>query len=267
MNNVKSIDEFDDLVSSFKINYTQFYNKPNIDYYNLSDIAKIFKGLDKNKIEFNTELGNELVKKISYFSNSIETYKAKNVDLSYFSQKVINNFKVGEKIIIGSNVGLFEPEIVLDNNYLFFDSSYYGIVVKRPQISSKYIYMLLTSDYISKFFAMENEVLNLNILGKLKIPFLTYNHQLIFEKLYDVILDQHNEIIKAYFLNIKDEIIYGLYNISKLDNYKFSFTSFLNQVQEKLSSNDIENCYKIFSNNNSFVSEYLLLISTIKLLE
>ncbi|MFN4363601.1 DUF262 domain-containing protein [Chryseobacterium hispalense] len=267
MNNVKSIDEFDDFVSSFKINYTQFYNKPNIDYYNLSDIAKIFKGLDKNKIEFNTELGNELVKKISYFSNSIETYKAKNVDLSYFSQKVINNFKVGEKIIISSNVGLFEPEIVLDNNYLFFDSSYYGIVVKRPQISSKYIYMLLTSDYISKFFAMENEVLNLNILGKLKIPFLTYNHQLIFEKLYDVILDQNNEIIKAYFLNIKDEIIYGLYNISKLDNYKFNFTSFLNQVQEKLSSNDIESCYKIFSNNNSFVSEYLLLISTIKLLE
>lgn len=266
MNNVKSIDEFDEVVNSFKNKYTLISNSKNyLEYYNLSDVAKIFKGLDKQRIELNnSDLGNYLLKQIDYTSNSIEVYKSKNIDLSYFNQKIIDSFKVSEKIIINSNVNLFEPEIILDNNSIFFDSSYYGIIVKRSQISSKYIYILLSSEYFKYHLISNNEIITLSNLGKVKIPFLSYNHQLIFDKIYDLIVSENTEYIKAYFENIKNELIYGLYNYEKLLNNNFEYIPFLERIGENISVN-VKEVYNIFSDNNSFVSEYLLMLSAIKL--
>jgi len=268
MNNVSSLSEFDDFVSSYKEKYIlSDLESQLISRFKLSDIANIFRGIDKNKIEFlskNSE--NYLLKKIHNQPNRYEpSYYNKPINISNLHQKITQNFRTVEKIIINSNLNLFNTEIYLDRDSIFFDSNYYGITIKRPSFSTKYIYILLSSDYVFERFDFNKDIINIRTLGAVEVPLLSYEHQQIFEKLYDLIMGTNIESEKSYFSNIKNELVYGLYNYNILLNHNYDYISLLNKLAREFKNEYPSSIYQTLSDNNSIISEYLLLLSTIKL--
>ncbi|WP_210148880.1 GmrSD restriction endonuclease domain-containing protein [Chryseobacterium scophthalmum] len=264
MNNVKNIIDFDNSVSFFKMNYISYSNQKNsIIKYKLGDIAKVFRGIDKNKIEYSANSDARLVILNSDITSNNNSLIYKNISVENFNNKVLENFRAPEKIIINSNINLFSTSIHLDFQSLFFDSNNYGIIVKRPGIDVKYIYTLLSSNYLLDGIY---DTLNITNISNIDIPFISLKQQQVFTRLYDIISECTDAIIKNYFSNIKNELVFGLYNDEKFRKHDFSYVYLLDELSLEFQNNEISLIYQNISSGESLISKYLLIISSIKLL-
>lgn len=266
MTNVESIKEFDISVKMFKDKYSEkFQIIEQVEFFNLSDIAIIAKGFDKNKIEYSDKVtGDYLLKNVSTYSNTYEVFGTKNIKRSTLNQKFFKSFVDVDKIIFNANRTLFYPEILLDRNSLFFDSSYFGIVITRPEISYKYIFVLLSSSINLDMLYEESEVISINNIGKIKIPLVNLHIQNLFDRMFDLLVEEDVDYKKNYYLKIKNEIVFGLYNKNLLKSHGFDFNIFIDQLQHLFSELNLSSIYEVLSDKDSIVTKYLLLLSTIK---
>uniref|UniRef100_UPI0025EE8061 hypothetical protein n=1 Tax=uncultured Chryseobacterium sp. TaxID=259322 RepID=UPI0025EE8061 len=188
-------------------------------------------------------------------------------NIENFSNKVLENFRTQEKIIINSNLNLFSTLIHLDFQALFFDSNNYGIVLKRPGIDVKYIYTLLSSNYLLDGTYVNSDTLNITSISNIEIPFISLEQQKVFARLHDIINECSDLIIRNYFINIRNELVFGLYNDEKFQKYDFSYIFLLEELNLVFQNTEISLIYQNISSGDSLISKYLLIISSIKLLE
>lgn len=266
-NSIKSIKEFKNCVNSYRKMFSSENNiKTKFLFFKLEDISNIFRGIDKSKTLFtDADNTNKFLKNIDFFTSDYELYKTKGLDLSLYSQDFLNNFKSGEKIIINRHSNLFNPELLLAKDEIYFDSDFYGIRINRPNIQTKYVYMLLSSFFSTLDGLNVKSNVNLVLLKNLEIPFLELHYQNVFVKLYDIILNVNDDTSRAYFLNIKDELIFGLYNIERLSASDFDYLKFLLELDKLLSENIDSIWFSLLSDKDSVLSSYLLLLSVIKM--
>src|SRR5690606_21291061 len=118
------------------------------------------------------------------------------------------NFEV-EKLIVGGTLSLDRLEIFFDEGKEYFvDESNIYISLKRGGFIFEYLYLIFSSKaFFQKIGHPDQRKLSLSFLGTIRIPILKEEHQLVFQKIYGLIINENDQERKYYYINIANQIV------------------------------------------------------------
>lgn len=120
------------------------------------------------------------------------------------------------------------------------------ISVKKPLFSVKYLYFLLSSQYLYKRLNMRERVISLTQISNMQIPIPSYEQQVLFEKLYDYITESKELERKQFFRNITDKLVEELYLKEQFNEQNLSLFSTINSLPSL--PLDKEDCKTVLDN-------------------
>lgn len=140
--------------------------------------------------------------------------------------------------------------------------------IKKPLLSSKFLYLLLGSQYLYKRLNMREKVISLTQMSNTPIPIPTYKQQLVFEKIFEYISASKESERKQFFQTIADKLIEELYMKREFSEQNLSLfptietlPSLSSENEERI--NELENIYIDASTGGSRITSELAAASGI----
>ncbi|MCA4810596.1 DUF262 domain-containing protein, partial [Empedobacter stercoris] len=251
MNNVESIDIFNENVRKFKTKYTISPEKNIIYKTSLINIVNINRGLKKEMFNYDVSNNSDNLKFLEL--NSFEPVAYGNVKYLGDDVKKIEKIFNTKKIIINNKTLSFE-NIFLDNDNYLVDDNNYLLSVKRNSYILEYLFFVLKN---SKSLSDKN--LTKSFIENIRIPIISFDNQRVFKEIFDINKSENDLNIKNYFNNILNVICKFLIN----SNYSYvdgidiiDVFNILNYSIKEIESN--EDRYKYLSSNDSIISKLIL---------
>ncbi|WP_291046520.1 DUF262 domain-containing protein [Empedobacter sp. UBA1574] len=251
MNNVESIDIFNENVGKFKTKYSVTSKKNIIYKTSLKNIVNINRGIKKEMFNYDVSNNSDNLKFLEL--NSFEPVAYGNVKYLGDDVKKIEKIFNTEKIIINNKTLSFE-NIFLDNDNYLVDDNNYLLSVKRNSYILEYLFFVLKN---SKSLSDKN--LTKSFIENIRIPIISFDNQRVFKEIFDINKSENDLNIKNYFNNILNVICKFLIN----SNYSYvdgidiiDVFNVLNYSIKEIESN--EDRYKYLSSNDSIISKLIL---------
>lgn len=262
MNDVKTQDDFVNSVKIFKNKHCKSTSQERLYKIRLDSFTKTARGLDKEIIENGSRKENtvSLLKKFKSFDKIRQSENVKiDVSVDVFTALKIN-FEV-EKLIVGGTLSLDRLEIFFDEGKEYFvDESNIYISLKRGGFIFEYLYLIFSSKaFFQKIGHPDQRKLSLSFLGTIRIPILKEEHQLVFQKIYGLIINENDQERKYYYINIANQIVKFLLSTNRFRVDNSDILSILDYLESELSINsESEQIYKKLSSNESQMSNFIL---------